>query len=293
MRCLFTLWAAESSKHKITPRLIYRVRSNVEWTFCNFPFACFIVSPSKILPLKPRKCAKINFSVIFEFSIDSRSHNIENSLFHLSFVFWKHENILHWPQGRLHSHYSLFNLFENLVQKWQRKISKSRHGNIKIFGENLSSFLSRCANRWAIKNVSRCHCFPHTFRDTFFFVRYEQNPLRDFLLLLVFANIHSNKFSWQLSITSQNERKETRVVTNDEAILARCDPEKLSKFQEVHSSIETNENKFPARLDSCANVFTPFRDRDEILESSYSNRFANDLQYQNLDQCSTIANGGS
>lgn len=97
------------------------------------------------------------------------------------------------------------------------------------------------------------HCFPHTFRDTFFAVRCEKNPLRDFLLLLVFANIYSNKFSWQLSITSQNERKESRADTNDEAILADCDPEKLLKLQEMQSSIETNENKFTERRDSCAN----------------------------------------
>lgn len=156
---------------------------------------------------------------------------------------------------------------------------------------SVKTFRLWCANRSAIKNVSRCHCFPHTFRDTFFFMRYEKNPSSEFLLLLVFANIYSNKFPWQLSITSQNERKETRVVTNDEAILARCDPEKLLKFQEVQSSIETNENKFSARRDSCANVFASLC--DEILESSYSNRFSNDLQYQNLDQCSTIANGWS
>lgn len=176
---------------------------------------------------------------------------------------------------------------KNDKRKYQKIVTAILKFSAKIF----RLFFRGVEIAWQLKMCLVVIVF-HTLFATHF-SSYEKNPLRDFLLLLVFANIHSNKFSWQLSITSQNERKETRVVTNDEAILAHCDPEKLLKFQEVQSTIETNENKFPARLNSCANVFTTFRDRDEILESSYSNRFANDLKYQNLDQCSTIANGGS
>lgn len=88
-----------------------------------------------------------------------------------------------------------------------------------------------CADS-ANNNVSRFSLFFPSTRKTLFITfffgdtkknfflssfnnNYGRNLLRDFLLLLVFSDIHLNKFSWQLSITIRSfngrERRELRV----------------------------------------------------------------------------------